>query len=122
MANWWFINSINMLSGFNVPGTTNTPGGDRCNTSLPLNLNPPRLSDTYIAHIFHTIPAAVSAYLEIRGTMLEEEQARIDNLLAQAQNVTLDPVIASDAFQNTLNRQGVRTVGTYGGTRRGGNN
>lgn len=102
--NWWYIGQQNMLAGIE---------GDET--------NPAKLPDTYIAYFFNTIPLSIPGYEEVRSTLTAEEQARCDSLLSQAQHFSLTPVKNSDKFQSTMNKQGVYTTGSYGGTRRGGN-
>ena len=104
MREWWFSGSTNMLLGIE---------GDED--------NPARLPDMDIASFFNMIPEARDSYLRVRPVLTAEEQARCDLLLAQAQSNVQDPTIKADAFQAVWNRQGVRTAGRYGGTRRGGN-
>jgi len=81
-----------------------------------------RLPDDYIVAFLQKIPAARESFDRMVGNMLPEEQVRLRRLAAGAESVfSLDPVVLSDSFQDNWNKQGVKTCGPYGGTRRGGN-
>lgn len=104
MAEWWYNNSgLNLLKG--VLGDEN---------------NPIRLSDTTIVDFLRRIPAARDSFERIVPNMLPEEQERLRLLAASCQRLDRS-YIYEDTFQGLMNRQGVRTTGRYGGTRRGGN-
>lgn len=106
MAEWW-VNNVgqNLLKGvFDDPQ------------------NPIRLSDMMIASFFDKIPEAADSYRRMRGGLLEEERARLDPLLAMADSLEMDESHArTDRIQANWNKAGIRTMGRFGGTRRGGN-
>lgn len=121
VSEWWFNNvGQNMLKGINEDAPQ-APGGSPCTNGQLAGENPPRLDDETIATFFNSIPEARASYLRLRSTLLPEEQARLEALYHHALATNLDNVETADAFQNTMNKQGIRTVGFRGGTRIGGN-
>ena len=102
--NWWYNNSgLNLLKGVD---------GD--------DSNPLRLPDATIIDFLRRIPAARAGFEAAVPNMLPEEQDRLRKLALSCQHLD-ESYRYEDAFQNTQNKQGVRTAGRYGGTRRGGN-
>lgn len=101
---WWYNNSgLNLLKGV-----------------LGDETNPIRLPDASIVEFLRRIPAARDSFERLVPTMLEEEQVRLRQLALSCQHLD-EGYRYEDAFQRVMNRQGVRTAGRYGGTRRGGN-
>jgi hypothetical protein len=106
MAEWWYNNSgLNLLKGVD---------GDPDNRL--------RLSDEQIIAFLQTIPEARASFERLVPTMLPAERDRLEAIAAGPGHfLTQDPKDASDAFQNRMNRMGVRTAGPRGGRRIGGN-
>lgn len=103
---WWYNNSgQNLLKGVE---------GDLT--------NPPRLPAATIVQFLRTIPDSRLSFNRVVGTMLEDEQLRLQGLAESAMYLVPDYKIVEDMFQASQNKVGVRTAGLYGGTRRGGNN
>jgi len=105
MSEWWLNNSgLNLLKGVEDSES-----------------NPTRLSDEFIVDFLRRIPAARTSFNRLVPNMLPEEQTRLRGLVHSAELQTVDRLTVEDAFQASQNKAGVRTVGRYGGTRRGGN-
>lgn len=107
MSNWWInAQGKNMLSG--------VPGDDS---------NPPALPDSWIVDFLWTNPRARIGYNAIIGSMLPEEQERLNNLIDANPYLKTgyrnDPTVQSDYEQNKWNRAGVRTAGSKGGVNYG---
>lgn len=101
---WWYNNSgLNLLKGIEGDDT-----------------NPIRLPDASIIDFLRRIPAARDSFNRLVPNMLEDEQVRLRKLAESCQHLD-EGYRYEDAFQNSQNRQGIRTTGRFGGTRRGGN-
>lgn len=101
---WWYNNSgLNLLKG--VEGDVN---------------NPIRLPSATIIDFLRRIPAARDSFNRLVPNMLEEEQIRLRKLAESCPSLDTGYRYEDD-FQALQNRQGVRTTGRFGGTRRGGN-
>lgn len=104
MKNWWLSSGKLLLRG--VEGDPE---------------NPILLPDTHIVHFFHTIPASVTAYHQVKLILTPPERVRIEGLLTLSKSHPLEPKTFHDREQQRWNQAGIRTVGRYGATRRGGN-
>lgn len=103
---WWMDGERNNLGGIPSDGVT-------INTAI--------LPDHFIVDFLRRIPAARDSFERLVPTMSPEEQTRLQRLWDSAMARELSDSIRDDRFQNRWNRQGVRTAGRYGGTRKGGN-
>jgi len=104
---WWYNNSgLNLLKGVDGDDT-----------------NPLRLPDATIIEFLRQIPEARLSFNRLVPNMLEDEQIRLRAIASgSAKFVLPDYKHVEDEFQARQNKTGVRTVGRFGGTRRGGNN
>lgn len=105
MGEWWINNSgLNLLKGVENDED-----------------NPIRLPASDIVDFLRRIPAARSSFERLVPLMLEEEQDRLRSLAQSAYYSASDPKAVEDAFQANQNKAGVRTTGSRGGQRIGGN-